>query len=288
MFLYNFSKNKNEEISIFEKGKEPRITKLSHSFNNPQWSFQYHLHKMETELIYFSAGEANYSINTEVFHVQKGDLLVVEAGDIHSITSNPNDPISCWTCSIANYKIQTLDRINSFLPTNVSPHFKSGIHEGFIHEIFKEMDRIHRLKNEESVSICNYMACTLASVFYLIFQNAPQKENVKKFSFAQDVLIYINEHYADHITLKKLSEVINISPDHISHEFTKIYGISPINYVIERRLSEAKWLLVNTKDSLVSISQKVGYENTNHFSKLFTKRMGIPPLEFREKFSTYE
>ena len=64
----------------------------------------------------------------------------------------------------------------------------------------------------------------------------------------------------------------------------KIYGISPINYVIDRRLNDAKWLLINTNQSLVSISEKVGYENTSYFSKLFEKRIHYSPLEFREKY----
>ena len=75
-----------------------------------------------------------------------------------------------------------------------------------------------------------------------------------------------------------------MSADHISHEFKKIYGISPINYAIDRRICEAKWMLINTKDSLVSITRKVGYDNTTHFSDLFLKRVGYMPLEFRELF----
>ena len=54
--------------------------------------------------------------------------------------------------------------------------------------------------------------------------------------------------------------------------------------MIDRRISEAKWMLINTKDSLASISLQVGYENTTHFTNLFIKRVGYRPLEYREKF----
>lgn len=70
------------------------MSRLSHSFNDPLWSYPYHVHKDETELIYFSQGKADYQINMEVFSVQKGDLLIVNKGCIHSITSNKEDPIS--------------------------------------------------------------------------------------------------------------------------------------------------------------------------------------------------
>ena len=84
--------------------------------------------------------------------------------------------------------------------------------------------------------------------------------------------------------IKTIIRTFHISADYISHEFRKIYGISPINYVIDRRLNDAKWLLINTNQSLVSISEKVGYENTSYFSKLFEKRIHYSPLEFREKY----
>ena len=141
-----------------------------------------------------------------------------------------------------------------------------------------------------SVKYVLFLSCYLkkyssfVNIYYEIFRENPMMERRKDSSFAQNILIYINENYDKKITLKLLSEHFHISADYISHEFRKIYGISPINYVIDRRLNDAKWLLINTNQSLVSISEKVGYENTSYFSKLFEKRIHYSPLEFREKY----
>lgn len=62
-------------------------------------------------------------------------------------------------------------------------------------------------------------------------------------------MVYLNNNYRKKITLEQLSEKFRASVSYICHEFTKEYRISPINYVIQRRMTEAKFALTNT-DSL--------------------------------------
>lgn len=56
----------------------------------------------------------------------------------------------------------------------------------------------------------------------------------------------------------------------------KEYRISPINYVIQRRMTEAKWSLTNTELSQAR-SRRVGYENVDHFAKLFCAMSAVRP-----------
>lgn len=65
---------------------------------------------------------------------------------------------------------------------------------------------------------------------------------------------------------------------------TKEYRISPINYVIQRRMTEAKWSLTNTELSQAEISWRVGYENVDHFAKLFLRHVGCSPSDYRRQF----
>ncbi|MBS7009390.1 AraC family transcriptional regulator [Anaerostipes sp.] len=282
MFLEEF-KGK-ERRPVFEKNQYPKISRLSHSYDNPTWNYQYHLHKNETELVYISKGKGTYFINTNSYQLKKGSILIVEQGAIHSLFSDKNDPLSCWTCAVTDYKLCGHPDHGFMLPANVCPFMQAGIHESCIHRLFEELNLMRQFTSDTSLSACDALAASLANIYYELFYTYPKAERQKNSSFARDVLIYINENYACQITLKKLARQFHISTDHISHEFSKTYGISPINYVIDRRLNEAKWMLINTSDSLVSIARKIGYENTNHFSNLFQKRMNYPPLKFRELF----
>ncbi|EFH5729041.1 helix-turn-helix domain-containing protein, partial [Escherichia coli] len=86
------------------------------------------------------------------------------------------------------------------------------------------------------------------------------------------------------ITLEQLSKKFRASVSYICHEFTKEYRISPINYVIQRRMTEAKWSLTNTELSQAEISWRVGYENVDHFGKLFLRHVGCSPSDYRRQF----
>lgn len=282
MFLEEYSDRKRTEI--FADGCSPKLSRMSHSFNDPHWSYQYHLHREETELVYISQGEGTYNINTTSYPLKKGCILIVEQGAIHSLSSSETSVLSCWTCAISDYKITDLDEAGYMLPVNIRPCADAGEHEETIYTLFHEIRRLSSLPGSTAISACDSLTAALASIYYEIFRSAPVIERQGASSFARDVLIYINENYTEKITLKSLSETFHISADHISHEFAKVYGISPINYVIDRRLSEARWMLINTSDSLVSISHTVGYENTYHFSNIFQKRLRYLPTEFRELY----
>ena len=119
MFLSDILNEKKQSTPVFTK--EPIISRLSHSFNDAHWSYPYHVHKQETELIYFSQGKASYQINNEIFHVSEGDLLIVNKGCIHSITSDYEDPISCWTCAITDFTMANAKAADCFLSLDKKP-----------------------------------------------------------------------------------------------------------------------------------------------------------------------
>lgn len=286
MFLFDVPQQDQLNKPVFKPGYEPVLAKLSHSFDNPHWSYPYHVHKDDTELIYFSDGRAKYTVNTEVYDVKKGDLLIVNHGSIHSITTDPDYPISTWTCSIQNFEMNDSATPSYFLSLDRLPIMKAGRHEALIQAIFLELEHYAKKHTPESTNTCNTLTLALATIYHDIYLKAKASPIVKKQSFAQDILMYINENYTNSISLEQLSKEFNISSFHISHKFQDVYGVSPINYVIDRRISSAKWLLVNTEDTLTTISLQVGYENTHHFSKLFEKRTGYSPLEYRSRFKS--
>lgn len=254
------------------------MTRLSHSFDNPHWSYQYHIHRQEAELVFIDGGEGTYFINTGTYALKKGSILIVERGAIHSLTSDTEHPLNCWTCAIE------ADAEHTFLPTDVCPHMECGSQETLIRSLFLELDRCRKDKTPETRTHCDRIADAIASIYSDLFHRFPKIEHPMETSFAREILVYMNEHYTSRITLEGLAKEFFISANSISHTFAKAYGISPINYVIDRRMNDAKWLLINTDDTLVSISRRVGYDNTNHFCNLFEKRMGCPPREFRERY----
>ena len=61
--------------------------------------------------------------------------------------------------------------------------------------------------------------------------------------------------------------------------------MSPVNYLIQRRVGEAQLLIVSTDKPFSQISKMVGYNNVDHFTNLFYKCTGMPPRTFRESYA---
>ncbi|MFR2264882.1 AraC family transcriptional regulator [Clostridium sp. 29_15] len=279
MFSYDFTPKDN---NIFEDNKQPKLLRLCHNFNNPGWVYNYHLHKNATEIVYIANGKAEYTVDMNTFTLEKGQILIMEKGVLHSITSDKDYPADAWTCIIGNYKITYNTEDVMLLPNKTFHIMNAGIHEDFIKNTFKEIYNLCLNNNSISHGVCDILATSLTSTLYHLIPHEEESSENNHSSFIRDVLVYISEHYTEKITLKKLSEVFHISTGHISHSFTKEYGVSPINYAIDLRICDAKLMLINSTESLVSIARKVGYDNPTHFTNIFTNRVNCSPTEYRE------
>ena len=100
----------------------------------------------------------------------------------------------------------------------------------------------------------------------------------------QDVLAYIGQHYSEDLQLSFLAHHFGISPAHLNRLFNKYCGLSPRNYIIFFRMTTAIRMLVQSDLSIAEITEKVGYQNQAHFSKLFLQYVGCAPSEFRRLY----
>ncbi len=92
---------------------------------------------------------------------------------------------------------------------------------------------------------------------------------------------YLSEHYAQDISLEVVAELLDFSPYYLSKLFKNAFGTSFIDYLTELRVSAAKELLADPSLSAKEIGELVGYPNSNYFTKLFKKKTGITPIEYR-------
>ena len=98
---------------------------------------------------------------------------------------------------------------------------------------------------------------------------------------ARRVLEYIESNLSSELTLKKLSEIADLSVYHFARMFKQTVGIAPYRYVLERRVEAAKIMLRSAKASLVDISLSTGFDSQSHFSSTFRRMVGTTPTEFQ-------
>jgi AraC-like DNA-binding protein len=93
---------------------------------------------------------------------------------------------------------------------------------------------------------------------------------------------YIDLHFKESLTLEQLAEEAHMSKYYLSHAFKREYGVSPINYMISRRIDESKYLLTETDLSMSQIAQLLGFSSLSYFSQVFRKENNTSPMEFRQ------
>lgn len=105
-------------------------------------------------------------------------------------------------------------------------------------------------------------------------------------SVGMDRLIqYMNQNYAENISLAGLAEMANISKTTLIQVFKSTYGTTPIKYIISVRLEKAKELLTNTEATVGEISELIGFQSIHYFSRYFKSREGVSPNEYRLRHS---
>lgn len=95
---------------------------------------------------------------------------------------------------------------------------------------------------------------------------------------------YIVNHFMDEIRLNDLAQMVNMSPSAFSRFFKLSTSRSVGEYVVDTRLGAAARRLVDTTESVSTICYDCGFNTLSNFNRLFRKRKGCSPTEFREKY----
>ncbi len=95
---------------------------------------------------------------------------------------------------------------------------------------------------------------------------------------------YINTHINDELRLDQLADIVGMTPTAFSRFFKQHTGKNLSEYIIDIRLGHAARCLVDTSDSVSEICWNCGFNTLSNFNRLFRKRKGCSPTEFREKY----
>ena len=97
------------------------------------------------------------------------------------------------------------------------------------------------------------------------------------------VILFIDEHFAEKISLSDLARQCSMSDNHFSYVFKTVFNITPSEYIISKRLELAIQLLVSNPDmNMLDIAFQCGFNNSANFNKIFKKYIGTTPSEYRK------
>jgi transcriptional regulator GlxA family with amidase domain len=96
---------------------------------------------------------------------------------------------------------------------------------------------------------------------------------------------WMETNYSGDVGIDSIANRVGISPRHFKRRFKRATGESPLSYLQQLRVEEAKKRLEKTRDTVNEITWGIGYEDSSTFRRLFKKFTGLTPREYRDKFS---
>lgn len=255
----------------------------------PSTSKKHHHDFLEMSILV--EGETFYTIENQEVHLKEETILLFNPGVSH----HEQAPAGVENTQIhIGFRNVNLDRFpKDYFPVE-SPIIRLNDYNKDFFAICREIIK------ERSTSQAGYELMLKTLVMRLIvfllrdkntlsahhLMSALTAEEQEKQQIVNEIILYLEGHYIEDITLNSLAQEHFISPANLSRIFKEETGDSPINHLIKIRLNQAKALMETEKDITVKeISHLVGYEDALYFSKLFKKYYGQPPSSFLQKSS---
>lgn len=246
---------------------------------NGEFSNSLHTHHF-TELYYITKGAGTFQINEDKFSVKENDLIIINPHTEHTELSDKKKDFEFISLGIEGITFEFDKQLNNR-------------HYG-IYNCDTIKDSMHSILNmllteaEEAYMHYDISCQNLAEMFIIHIirlQNlslAPSFDTKmsKECGIAKR---YIDSNYMENITLDLLAELTHMNKFYLVHSFTKYTGMSPINYLTQKRIRVSMEYLASTDYSIAQIASNVGFSSQSYFSQVFRKALGTTPLQYRKQ-----
>lgn len=277
----------NSRFELVNKGLKKLDTKLlyistsKYSPSENDWNSMLHLHNF-AELFYVSKGCGKFLLENDKFIVKENDLVIVNPKTLHTETSHNNQDFEYFVLGIDGLSFLFDQDYNDTYIKNYTVNNFSQFKGELTQLLLTLNEEISRQKFGYEIVCQNTLEILLVKIaryskynFSIVPSNVSSKE-------CTTIKQYIDTHFKENLTLESLSNLVHMNKYYIAHEFAKSFGISPINYLIEKRIQESKYLLSSTNFSLSQISEITGFSSPSYFSQTFKRVTKQSPKEYRD------
>lgn len=265
-------------MSIFYQNRAERI--WFHISENH--SFAPHLHR-QVELLVVLEGELTASVDCSDYRLSSGDGIIVFPNRLHSFSTPGHSRILICIFD-SSFCHDFRERFRSGIPSD--PHFSfrslsahSELALNALLSLNSEFDNSPRIPEKATGFTQGYLALLLTDIFSVL-SLAPESK-YSDTELEQQLLLYIDDHYTDDLTLELLSRQFGVNPFRVSRIFSSKLHTSFPHYVNSRRLEHAKDLLLNSSLAVTRIALDTGFGSSRTFFREFKRSYGISPGEYR-------
>lgn len=231
------------------------------------------------ELLYITKGSFSFKCEASSRIAHVGDVVVFNHKQVRSAIALENG-VEYYSLSfgLSNFVNANNDIAISLISGKIRflNHVKDKSVNSLLEIIIAEQSNLDDVSDIIKEGFVKILFATLVRGYL----NSPQKEKVTTNNRFTVALAYINEHYTEDITTKKMAEMMSYEESYFCHKFNLVTGVSLINYVRKLRMEKARDLLLdNSGRDIKRIAQACGYSDTNYFTRCFKAYFGMTPTK---------
>lgn len=255
----------------------------------------------EFEIIIVNHGEADIITDEQKIRLSAGQGILINQNTMHAIHP-ANDDANCSLYSTIFHPSFLFGYGNTMMsgkylsPILSSPFFRTMFLDEQDPVAEKILDNINSVIAVNMTKKYGYELVTkayLCQLWVTLLENiVPQNAKVYKNgslsldeSRVKEAILYIEEHYADHITLDDLAGSIHISRSECCRCFKRTLEITPIEYLMKYRIFKAASMIQSDDPvarSMSDLAFSVGFNNASYFNKVFRQFLKCTPSEYKK------
>ncbi len=259
-------KKRSYDITILSVGKQQKTLNFHNLYVKTNYVFEYVVE-----------GKGQVKIGDRIYPVQKGDLILFPPDTLLETWSDNEHPLAYWWVDFNGSTV-------SYLLENIG-------FDDTKHVIFYDQEKIETLLSKiYKITQTNSLITVLSAISYLfelfallisLNKNSPQNTNLMS-TYVEKAVCYIESYYMQNITVADIANHVHLSRYYMTDIFKQQTNMSPIEYLIEYRIKQAKHMLVASKLSITEIALNCGFNSPSNFAMQFKQLTNLTPTEYRK------
>lgn len=251
----------------------------------------------EFEIIYIKNGNGLITIDLDYFEVKANDIILILPGQLHSIEQDGVNTMEyenmIFSTDLLVSKQDDVCNNQYFKPMNKRliqlPSILNKENCEYYDKIAKCLDDIDEIRKTFPKAYELAIKGYLFQFFSYIFGNiskvvTPSAKKIKSLDKLKLIIKYVENNYANAITIEEMAELCNFSQSHFMKFFKSNMDVSFIEYLNNYRLTIASRLLISSSSSILAIALESGFDNLSYFNRLFKKKFDMTPSNFRKMY----
>ncbi|WP_240647457.1 helix-turn-helix transcriptional regulator [Paenibacillus nanensis] len=252
----------------------------------------YHTHT-HYEIYYFHGGKANYLINDRIYVLEPGDLILMHGMTLHKAHVDPETAYHRTTLHFDPYYfhqyIQPAYAEDLLAPFRKLQNVRLQLRGEDKQEFERSLTRMEALYKQQSPHSMQRFQALFLDLMLQIRELCAQPMRTmpsypsSKERHVQSVISDLEAHFNEEITLEHLQARLHLSKYYLAKTFKEVTGMTIFQFLMHRRIYEAKLKLIQSSESITDIGYEVGFKHPSHFSRTFKEHTELTPEQYRKR-----